>query len=143
MKLFLLSLFFVYGLNACAPTQNTRGNFLIAEDVQLLQAGLSTQNEVLNLLGSPTSKAVFDENIWYYVGLKTEKESFFDEKVTNRQVYKLEFGDNSVLQDIALVEGESLDIPLNERVTKTSGNQVTFIQQILGNIGKYNPSQSQ
>lgn len=125
---------------ACAPTHSTRGNYLIAEDIQILQPGASTRFDVLNLLGTPTSKAVFDKDTWYYVGLKTEKESFFDERVTERQVYKIAFDESGIVQSINKVDDEALDIPLASRITPTSGNEVTFLQQVLGNIGKYNPS---
>lgn len=126
-------------LTACTATETTRGNYLFVEDIQTIQPLVSNENDVLNVLGTPTAKAVFDNNTWYYVGLKTEKESFFDEKVVERQVYKLSFDDTGVVQSIAQVENESVDVPLASRVTPTSGNEVTFIQQVLGNIGKFNP----
>lgn len=138
MKNFLALSLFCTLLSACTPTTATRGNYLIDEDVNSLQAGLSTQNDVLNLLGTPTSSAVFDNTTWYYVGLKTEKESFFDEKVTDRKVYKIAFDDTGVVSMIKRVDGETLDVPLASRTTPTSGNEITFIQQVLGNVGKYN-----
>ena len=127
------------GLTACAASDATRGNFLFQEDIMAIQPSLSSKNDVLNTLGSPTTRAVFDDNTWYYVGLKTEKESFFDEKVVERQVYKLTFDDMGTVTSVEEVEGESVDVPLASRVTPTSGNEVTFIQQMLGNIGKFNP----
>jgi outer membrane protein assembly factor BamE (lipoprotein component of BamABCDE complex) len=140
MKRFLPTIAIITILGACTPTHVTRGSFLIAEDVQTIQNGITTQFDVLNLLGTPTSKAVFDESVWYYVGLKTEKESFFDEKVTDRQVYKITFNDAKIVQAVDLAEGNALDVPLATRVTPTSGNEITFLQQVLGNIGKYTGS---
>lgn len=138
MKRFLTIALIGFIATACTPTTATRGNYLNAEDVQSLQTGISTQRDVLNILGTPTSSAVFDKATWYYVGLKTEKESFFDEKVTDRQVYKIAFNDTGTIETIELVQGENIDVPLSERVTPTSGNEITFVQQVLGNIGKYN-----
>jgi outer membrane protein assembly factor BamE (lipoprotein component of BamABCDE complex) len=119
MKKFLALSLFCTLLSACTPTTATRGNYLIDEDVNSLQAGLSTQNDVLNLLGTPTSSAVF-------------------EKVTDRKVYKIAFDDTGVVSMIKRVDGETLDVPLASRTTPTSGNEITFIQQVLGNVGKYN-----
>jgi outer membrane protein assembly factor BamE (lipoprotein component of BamABCDE complex) len=126
-------------LSACGATEKTRGNFLFEEDIRMIQPAISTKNDVLRVLGTPTTQAVFDQNTWYYVGLKTEKESFFDEKVVERQVFKLTFDDLGIVQTIAEVESEAVDVPLTSRVTPTSGNEVTFLQQMLGNIGKFNP----
>jgi len=124
---------------ACAPTETTRGNFLFVEDVQTIKPMETSKNDVLNLLGTPTSTAVFDDKTWYYVGLKTEKESFFDEKVVERQIYKLTFTDDNLVQSVSRVDDEALDVPLASRVTPTSGNEVTFLQQMLGNLGRFNP----
>ena len=126
-------------LSACSATEKTRGNFLFEEDIRSIQPSISTKSDVLRVLGTPTSQAVFDQNTWYYVGLKTEKESFFDEKVVERQVFKLTFDDLGMVETIAEVESEAVDVPLASRVTPTSGNEVTFLQQMLGNIGKFNP----
>lgn len=126
-------------LSACTAMETTRGNYLFVEDIQTIQPNISTQTDVLNILGTPTAKAVFDDNTWYYVGLKTEKESFFDEKVVDRQVYKLTFDDLGLVQTVTEEQVDVVDVPLASRVTPTSGNEVTFLQQILGNIGKFNP----
>ena len=58
------------------PINANAGNYLFTEDIAQIQPMTSTQIDVLNLLGTPTAKAVFDEKTWYYVGLKTEKKVF-------------------------------------------------------------------
>jgi outer membrane protein assembly factor BamE (lipoprotein component of BamABCDE complex) len=134
---FILSGFLM--VSACTPTTVNRGNFLHQDDIAAIQPFTSNKNDVLNILGTPTAKAVFDENTWYYVGLTTEKKSFMDEKVTGRQTVKISFSDTDFVDTIALVENDPVDVPTNNRITPTSGNEVTALQQILGNIGKFNP----
>jgi len=124
---------------ACSPTTQKRGNYLYQDDMDMIQAGVSTKYDVLNILGTPTAKAVFDEGTWYYVGLVTEKESFFDEKVSDKKIYQIEFDADDVVVILSEVTKEGMDVPLASRVTPTSGNEVTFLQQILGNLGKFNP----
>lgn len=141
MKNILSILICAFALIACTPSTTTRGNYLFAEDIQLIQPIVSTEFDVLNTLGTPTAKAVFDENTWYYVGLKTEKESFLDEKVTERQVYQITFDENKFVKSVTEITEDPVDVPVASRVTPTSGNEVTALQQILGNIGKFNPQQ--
>lgn len=124
---------------SCTPSTATRGNFLESEDINRIQPMVSTDYDVLNILGTPTAKAVFDDNTWYYVGLKTEKESFFDEKVTDRQIYQIKFDEAKFVESVTKVDADPMDIPIASRTTPTSGNEVTALQQILGNIGKFNP----
>ena len=141
MKTILHTFLIVTFLVSCTARETTRGNFLYAEDIDSIKPTISTQTDVMRTLGTPTAKAVFDEQTWYYVGLKTEKESFFDEKVVEKQVYKIVFDEQNIVKTVALEESENVDVPVSSRVTPTSGNEVTFIQQVLGNIGKFNPPQ--
>lgn len=138
MKQLFTALAMILILAACSPTEVTRGNFLFEEDIAAITPYQSTQFDVLNLLGSPTTRAVFDDNTWYYIGLKTEKESFFDETVDERQTIKITFDDTNTVTSISHVNDEAIEVPLATRTTPTSGNEVTFIQQMLGNLGKFN-----
>ena len=141
-KLLGLATISIIALSACTPSTQTRGNYLFSDDIARIQPMVSTEIDVLNTLGTPTAKAVFDENTWYYVGLKTEKKGFLDEKVTERQTVKVVFDESKFVKSITNVDGDPMDIPISSRVTPTSGNEVTAIQQILGNIGKFNPPAS-
>lgn len=125
-------------LSACTANHATRGNYLHEDDVQAVQPMVSTEYDVLNLLGTPTAKAVFDDKTWYYVGLKTEQKSFFDQKVTEKQVYKISFDESGFVTNIAEVTEEGIDVPLASRVTPTSGHNLTLMQQMLGNVGRFN-----
>ena len=60
---------------SCTPVHNVRGN--IVQDYQLSEVltGQDTQTDVLRKLGSPTTKAPFDENVWYYIGQEMEKKA--------------------------------------------------------------------
>lgn len=51
-------------LPACTPTQAARGNMV--EDYRLSEVvpGISTKTNVLKSLGSPTTIAPFDDNVW-------------------------------------------------------------------------------
>ena len=125
-------------LSACTANHATRGNYLHADDVQAIQPMVSTEYDVLNILGTPTTKAVFDDKTWYYVGLKTEQKSFFDPKVMEKQVYKVSFDESGFVSEIAEIDDERIDVPLASRVTPTSGHNLTLMQQMLGNVGRFN-----
>ena len=136
--LFISFCFTAFSLNACTPTQATRGN--IVEDFRMaeLTPGVSTRTNVLKSLGSPTTTAPFDDNVWYYIGQKTEKKGVFDHKVTDEKIVVATFDDEGILQTLDHVDSERSDIPKVRRKTKTGGNEVTVMEQLLGNIGKFN-----
>ncbi len=130
------------GLSACTPTQATRGN--IVEDFRMAEVvpGVSTRTNVLKSLGSPTTKAPFDDNIWYYIGQKTEKRGIFDPKVVDKKVVVVAFNQDGIVDTIENIDSDQINVPTVRRKTPTSGNEVTVLQQLLGNVGRFNKQKS-
>ncbi len=122
----------------CTPTQATRGN--IVEDYRLAEIvpGVSTRTNVLKSLGSPTTQAPFDENVWYYIGQKTEKTGIFDPKVVDKKVIVVAFDPEGIVQTVDNVDAEQIDVPRVRRKTPTTGNEVGVVEQLLGNVGRFN-----
>lgn len=100
--------------------------------------GVSTRNNVLRSLGSPTTKAPFDDNVWYYIGQKMEKKGVFDPKVTDEKIVVVAFNKDGVVEKIEKIDADRMDIPRVRRKTKTGGNEITVMEQLLGNVGKFN-----
>lgn len=125
-------------LPACTPTEATRGN--IVEDYRMAEItpGVSSRTNVLQSLGSPTTVAPFDDKVWYYIGQKTEKTGIFDPKVVDKKIVVVTFNDDGIVQTMDNVNANDVDVPKVRDKTPTSGNEVTVLQQFLGNIGRFN-----
>ena len=125
-------------IGACTPTVSNRGN--IVEDFRMreITPGVSTQTNVLKSLGSPTTKAPFDENVWYYIGQTMEKKGIFDPEVTEEKVVVVAFDEEGIVQTMEEIDSERLNVPKVRRKTHTGGNEVTVMEQLLGNIGRFN-----
>lgn len=138
MKRTVLSCIAIATLAACTPTQATRGN--IVEDYRMAEIvpGVSTRTSVLQSLGSPSTEAPFDANVWYYIGQKTEKTGIFDPKVIDKKVVVVAFNADGVVDTIEEVKADQIDVPHVRRKTPTSGNEITVLQQLLGNVGRFN-----
>lgn len=143
MKTACLILLASLALTACTPMEATRGN--IVEDYRIAEItpGVSTRTNVLKSLGSPTTQAPFDENVWYYIGQKTEKRGIFDPKVVDKKIVVVAFNQDGIVEDIQKVNADQIDVPMVRRKTPTSGNEITVMQQLIGNVGRFNtPKQS-
>jgi outer membrane protein assembly factor BamE (lipoprotein component of BamABCDE complex) len=126
-------------LMACAPRLDTRGNLPDPDQLTKIKPGEHTRIQVAEILGSPSNISTFDQETWYYVSQQTETTAFFEADVKTRQVLILRFDKGGMLADIrtiGLEEGRTV-LPV-ERVTPTSGNEITIIEQLLGNVGKFN-----
>lgn len=126
-------------LAGCSPIVAQRGN--IVDDVRLSQLRVGQMNrvEVLNTLGTPTSKATFDDNTWYYIGQITKQTAFFQPDVTERKIVKVEFDDDGVLKNVEEIGlDKAQDVEMVERTTPTRGKELGFLEQMLGNLGRFN-----
>src|SRR5579884_3637775 len=123
-------------LAACAPTVDNRGHLPDRDRLAEIHPGQTTKDQVVKILGTPSSTGIFDDKNWYYISRKTEQVAFFDKDVLDQQVYVVRFDDKGVvsgvdhkdLKDARLIEPAP-------GATPAPGRELTFIEQILGNVG--------
>jgi outer membrane protein assembly factor BamE (lipoprotein component of BamABCDE complex) len=125
-------------ISGCSPTLAVRGNILQDYQVASVVVGQDTQSEVLRKLGSPTTKAPFDDRTWYYMGQKTEKHGILDPKINEEKIYEVTFDEQDILANIRDVTQKRLAVPYIREKTPTTGSELTVTQQLLGNLGRFN-----
>ncbi|MGB0684509.1 MAG: outer membrane protein assembly factor BamE [Magnetovibrionaceae bacterium] len=126
-------------LLACTPRVDNRGNLPDPEALASLKAGEYSRQDVAEILGSPTTVAPFDGETWYYVSQQTEQVAFFEPEVKDRMVLALKFDRQGILEDVNILGLEDgKEIELIERETPTAGKDFTVLQQIFGNLGRFN-----
>jgi outer membrane protein assembly factor BamE (lipoprotein component of BamABCDE complex) len=131
-------------LSACGNTVQVRGNTPDPEDVAAIQPGLLSRQDVVDLLGSPSTVSTFEDRRWYYIGQKTQEVAFLKPEVLDRNVLVITF------DDAGLVEGtetyslaDAQEVRPIERETPTEGRDLTLLQQLIGNVGRFSTSQQQ
>jgi outer membrane protein assembly factor BamE (lipoprotein component of BamABCDE complex) len=125
-------------LTACTPVTATRGNLLEEYELKEVLPGIDGKDDVVRKIGSPTTVAAFDDNTWYYMGRKTEKKGILDPKVVEEKIVVVTFDSDGKVGAVKERRDGYQDIPIVQRTTPVSGNEFTFIQQMIGNVGKFN-----
>ena len=130
-------------LGGCAvvrsPTQ-ARGHKVEDDLLKELVPGTSTRADVTALLGSPTARATFDDSTWIYVASVTRTRVGRLPAVDSQDVTVMSFTPAGVLQNIRrLNQEDAVPVDVVTRTTPTPGNEVTFLQELLGNVGRLNP----
>jgi outer membrane protein assembly factor BamE (lipoprotein component of BamABCDE complex) len=127
-------------LGACVPQVSNHGYRFDEAALAQITPGRTTRDEVLQLLGSPSALTTFDGSAWYYVSQRTERMSFCQEEVVNRDVVSITFDE---LNTVAQVNRHGLElaheVSLVERETPTAGSEMSALEQFIGNIGRFNP----
>ncbi len=120
----------------CSPKIETRGHLLEPEKVSDIKVGISTREDVLNKIGSPTQVSTFDENTWLYVGRRTEQYSFLDPKTVESKAIEIRFDEVGIVTAVnELDPSGARNVTPVARSTPTYGHDMTFVEQIVGNLG--------
>ncbi|MGH1455495.1 MAG: outer membrane protein assembly factor BamE [Alphaproteobacteria bacterium] len=133
--------FAILSCAACTPVTAQRGNLLDDYQIEEVTEGQSTRSDVLRLLGSPTTQSPFNNDVWYYIGQETEKHGILDHEVVNERIISVTFSDEGIVQAIEDIDPHRENIPYARAKTPTHGNDLTFTQQLLGNMGRFNTPQ--
>ncbi|MEQ9813491.1 MAG: outer membrane protein assembly factor BamE [Azospirillaceae bacterium] len=123
---------------AACGTSALRGNLVEDRHLSQLQEGVSTTDDVIAALGPPTARATFDEGIWYYIGERTEQFAFLSPEVVERRVVRVQFdGQGRVASLQQLTLDDAREFALVSRETPTLGRELGLLEQLFGNIGRF------
>jgi len=133
---FLFLLLILFSLNSCISQKLVHGNLPDAQLVSILKVGIDSKKTTTQILGEPTFRGVLGDNSFYYVGTVNSKLAFLDPKLDRQFILELNFDKNNKLKKLYLYdENESINVSMSSLETQHSGKKLTFLQQILGNIG--------
>lgn len=130
-------------LSACETTVNTHGFIPDEAALAKLKPGVQNRGQVAEILGSPSSVSNFDDSNWYYISRRTSSLAFFRPTVLEQEVVVVAFdggGRVAEVQHLTLADG--LPITPTSRETPTPGRELGILQQLIGNLGRFNPSSS-
>jgi outer membrane protein assembly factor BamE (lipoprotein component of BamABCDE complex) len=125
-------------LLGCEGIINQRGFTPTPGSVEKLEIGTQSREDVVRLIGSPSAVGTFNPNVWYYISERQEAYAFLKPKITEQNVMQLAFTEAGRLQTIKKYDQKDAEsITMVSRITPTAGKQLTVLEQILGNIGRF------
>jgi outer membrane protein assembly factor BamE (lipoprotein component of BamABCDE complex) len=135
----LFFLCFIVYLTGCAPKIDIRGNLPNPDILSEIKTGDHSRVEVKEILGTPSSVTMFDQERWLYISERTETLAFLEPVVKERKVLILSFNKEGIVSKIEILDAESgKKIQPVPRTTATSGSEFGFFEQIFGNLGRFN-----
>lgn len=138
LRLFLTATALTIMVSACAPIIISRGNLPAPELLSTIQPGSHTRNQIADILGSPSSVATFDDEVWYYISSQTETFAFYEPILIDQQVIAISFDEAGKVKEVrryGLDDARAIE-PV-DRTTPTGGREITVLEQLFGNIGKF------
>lgn len=123
-------------LGGCFTQTYQRGYILPEGALEQLPVG-SSQEQVLIVLGTPSTVATVSGEVFYYISQKTEQTSFLPQKVVDQRVIAVYFDKSRRVERIAnygLKDGKVFDFI--SRTTPAGGRELSYLTYIFKIIGK-------
>lgn len=115
----------------------TQGYVLDEKTLEFVPVGSSREQVILSL-GSPSTTATFDNEVFYYISQKRQRRvAFMQPRVTDRRILAVYFDKDGKVASIAnygLQDGKVFDFI--SRTTPTGGKDLSFLGQLLAGVGK-------
>jgi outer membrane protein assembly factor BamE (lipoprotein component of BamABCDE complex) len=119
-------------LAACTGEQFQKGYILPTGALEQIPIGAS-QDQVLIVLGTPSTVATLDGEVFYYISQRTERPvMFMNQKVVDQRVIAVYFDKNRQVRRLAnygLKDGKIFDFI--SRTTTTSGQELSYLTPLF------------
>src|SRR6201997_925476 len=126
-------------LAGCTGEQFQKGYILPAGALEQVPIGAS-QDQVLIVMGTPSTVATLNGEVFYYISQRTERTiSFMNDKIVDQRVIAIYFDRNRQVRRLAnygLKDGKIFDFIT--RTTPTSGQEINYVAPLFKalNIGQ-------
>ena len=132
----LIALFF----SACnlKKVEKHHGVHFLNKKQEKLTPNVSNKNDILKLLGAPSTKSTFDNDLWIYIERKTDNSSltvFGSETIIANNVLILEINSMGLLQKKEFLDLKSMNsINFTEKTTESQFKKNTFVYDFLSSM---------
>jgi outer membrane protein assembly factor BamE (lipoprotein component of BamABCDE complex) len=132
----LITLFF----SACTlkRVENHHGVRSLVKKQGKLIINKSNKNDILKLLGSPSTKSSFDNDFWIYIERKTDNTSlmkFGEERIIVNNVLVLEINKLGMLEKKEFLDLNNMqDVKFTKEITGSEYKKTSFLYEFLTSL---------
>lgn len=132
----------VLALAGCAERYRTHGYAPTQAELDSIEVGLDTRATVRAIIGDPVMTGLVDDRAWFYVKSEFLDYAWRAPQATGRTMVGILYDDRGRVANIetyGIEDGQV--VALSRRVTDDNTTGVGLLQQLLGNVGNFNPLQ--
>ena len=135
--LFIIAFIFILSCST-NKVKNNHGVLSLNNKFNKIVVEKSNSNDILNLLGPPSTKSSFDINIWIYIERKKTNQSIFKlgkQKIEKNNVLVLELDNKGILAKKKLYNLDDMnDYKFVEKDTQKDFSQNSFVYGVLSSL---------
>jgi outer membrane protein assembly factor BamE (lipoprotein component of BamABCDE complex) len=135
--IFIIISFFI---SACTlkKVEKHHGVQFLNKKHEKLTVNKSNKNDILKLLGSPSTKSTFDNDLWIYIERKTDNSSltkFGSDKIIVNNVLLLEINNMGLLEKKEFLDLTNMqELKFTEKTTGIQYKKNTFLYDFLSSM---------
>ena len=138
MKLFFIIAFIFILSCSTNKVKNNHGVLSLNNKYNKIVIEKSNSNDILNLLGPPSTKSSFDTNIWIYIERKKTNQSIFKlgkQKIEKNNVLVLELDNKGIIAKKKIYNLDDMnDYKFVEKATQKDFSQNSFVYGVLSSL---------
>ena len=135
--LFIIIIFFISNCTLNDVVKHHGVHFLEKKQEKLV-INNSNKNDIISILGPPSTKSTFDTDVWIYIERKTRKASIIKlgkKKLSVNNVLILEINNKGLLEKKQFLDMMDMNkLKFSEKTTEISYNKRTFVYDFLSSM---------
>ena len=138
-KLFIFIILSLF-ISACTlkKVERHHGVHFLNKKQEKLTVNQSNKNDILKLLGSPSTKSAFENDLWIYIERKTDNSSlakFGNERIIVNNVLLLEVNNMGLLASKEFLDLTKMkDLKFAKQTTESQYKKNTFLYDFLSSM---------
>ena len=91
----------------CSPRISRHGNIFSNEELKILKNSRLNKSEIIEILGQPSTKSTFSDNIWYYIFFIQKEKAYFKVKNSSNKVLKIKFNEKQNVETYDIIKNDT------------------------------------
>tara|TARA_Y100000816_G_C25724821_1_gene382008 strand:+ start:56 stop:520 length:465 start_codon:yes stop_codon:yes gene_type:complete len=138
MKKFLIFLYlFTFNCSSERITNN-HGFTSLQVKYEKITINKSNKNDILSIIGPPSSISSFDKNKWFYIQRAKTNQSLFKlgiKKIEKNNILVVAFNERGILEDKVILDKNNMnDVKFVKEITKKEFKQNDFLFKLLSSF---------
>ena len=140
MRKFFIFIIISLFISACTlkKVEKHHGVRFLDKKQEKLTVNQTNKNDILKLLGSPSTKSTFDNDLWIYIERKTDNSSlikFGSERIIVNNVLLLEINNMGLLEKKEFLDLTNMqELKFAEQTTESQYKKNTFVYDFLSSM---------
>tara|TARA_B100002051_G_scaffold234162_1_gene233817 strand:+ start:63 stop:521 length:459 start_codon:yes stop_codon:yes gene_type:complete len=138
MKYLILFLLFFTLSCSLNKVKNNHGVISLKDKFNKINVNQSNKNDIINILGPPSTKSSFDNNVWIYIERKKTNSSIFklgNQKTEKNNVVVLEISNKGLLNKKELFDLNDMNkYKFTEKNTTKNYDKNSYIYGVLSSL---------